>query len=344
MKLEDVNKLKEMIREDKLEEAIKKFLELNPDNNAVTVLSGQLIRNNNNSIRNTVQDSSRIRNRISDNLLKIIDGCTDKEYKKAQDSGLKPDHELSTIKDLKNEIDQLKKEISTLREENLQNGLVLHYSRPEDKEKGSDKNQVISYLGELKPNGKGNNTGRSFDGKSYLRTDKKQLSLSLFSVCIWFKTNEKNGLLFGCSSKDVEASENGDFDRFLYIENGKLWFGCCRQGFAVINSEMELCDGKWHYVVAKLTPNGMFLYIDGKFIGMGAKPHNTNHGTFVSSDNIERYEGNWFIGGCFINDGWMLKQTGHKKYFTGEIASVRLYDRDLSEREIDILYKKGENY
>jgi hypothetical protein len=176
-------------------------------------------------------------------------------------------------------------------------------------------------------------TATSFDGHSGLVTaDKSVAGPQRFSIEGWFRTTTNTGgklIGFGSSQTGLSTS----FDRQIYMMNdGQLVFGVFNSTISTIETPRVYNDGKWHYVVATLSPTGgMALYVDGQLIGT-----NPNHAA-------QSFSGFWRVGGDNLSGGWNLDfwhsnsqgtTQPNSYYFAGTIADVAVYPYAMTSAEI----------
>jgi hypothetical protein len=97
----------------------------------------------------------------------------------------------------------------------------------------------------------------------------------------------------------------------ISIENGliEIWTSGGRA-----NATASISDGNWHHVVAVVSGTDLILYVDGE-----------NKGTGVGSLGMAGLEATMTVG----------RDPGHDTYFAGAIDEVRVYDRALSEEEVE---------
>lgn len=169
------------------------------------------------------------------------------------------------------------------------------------------------------------NKAYSFNGSSnYISTTKNYLNPVLISYSVWFKTTTTSGgKILGLGNSQTGLSNN--YDRHIYMaNNGKLFWGVYSGGGRVINTSQSYNDGKWHHVVASLSSNGMYLYIDGIFIAKDI--------TITSADSFTGF----FRIGFDRTAGW--PSAPGSDYFNGSIDDIRIYNRTLLDSEIKSLY------
>jgi hypothetical protein len=113
----------------------------------------------------------------------------------------------------------------------------------------------------------------------------------------------------------------------VYIEGntGKLMGFYGGNSVYAYKSTNPITDGKWHHVTTQSDGNSTYVYIDGVLDGS-----TTNDGFYtgnVGSDN------KLYLGKSNLNT----------YPFTGSIYDLRIYDRTLTECEIDTLSNKNYN-
>ncbi|MEO6098391.1 MAG: DUF2341 domain-containing protein [Fibrobacteria bacterium] len=107
-------------------------------------------------------------------------------------------------------------------------------------------------------------TGLTFNGSTqYVSTATSYINPSTFTISAWFKTSTTTGgLIMGFGSSATGAS--GSYDRSIYMTNaGKLYFGVNPGAQAICSTSTTYKDDLWHHAVARLSSNGMRLYVDG---------------------------------------------------------------------------------
>ncbi|WP_344710937.1 PKD domain-containing protein [Aeromicrobium flavum] len=144
-----------------------------------------------------------------------------------------------------------------------------------------------------------------------------------FSQEVWFKTTMTGvGRIFGFgSSSGTAASSN--YDRQLWLANGRLNFGVHPGTSVVITSSDTLNDGQWHHVVSTLGPDGMRLYVDGE---LDATHANTS---------AQAYNGYWKLGG---DRQWTDSSTA---WFNGDLDEAAVYSRPLSTSDVQRHFLAG---
>ena len=147
------------------------------------------------------------------------------------------------------------------------------------------------------------------------------------SISAWIKTSVTGTYKYIFSTGDDSsdnyvvglAINNSDALYFYYATGGS--------GTSVAGST-NVCDGKWHHIVAISSGTGYSLYIDGVAETVSA-----------SGDN-----GTWF-GDVSNRDGFdigRLRQSTVTAYFNGQIRDFKIFPSVLTEPEVRKLYS-GEN-
>ena len=158
---------------------------------------------------------------------------------------------------------------------------------------------------------KDNNPSVAFSNNGRIQTSIVQRSPQIFSLEARFKTvGVSVGIIGFSNSQSVSAS---NFDRSIYIDNsGKVAFMVFLGSPKILASPISYNDGKWHSVVAILSPNGQELYIDESLV---------NNDT--STTSAVSYDGYWHIGFAQGNN-----------YFNGNIDEVAIYNKRLSSDRV----------
>jgi len=164
--------------------------------------------------------------------------------------------------------------------------------------------------------------GGYFDGLNdflLVQDDSTLNFVSNFSFLVWVKT-------FGNSEEDsrVISKRLGQIGYELYINSvlGYLEiFVGDSSGYTMMTSfDFKCVDGVYHHLVFKREGNQMFLYIDGEF--------NKQQETTVIGDLTN------------VNPLLLGKYSGNIRWFNGTMDDVRLYNRALSQNEIQYHYQQ----
>ncbi len=170
----------------------------------------------------------------------------------------------------------------------------------------------------------------SFNGSTqYLSTSTTQTNPSTFTVELWFKTTTtQGGQLIGFGGNQTGASTN--HDRQLYMtDGGQLIFGTNNGTIHTVSSVGSYNDGNWHHVAATIGAAGLTLVIDG-----------SRAGTDGSTTTGGNYAGYWRPAYDNLS-GWPSAPTS--AFFAGSLDEIRVYDRQLTDAEIQGDYTAGNN-
>ncbi|WP_210480612.1 LamG-like jellyroll fold domain-containing protein [Naasia sp. SYSU D00948] len=142
------------------------------------------------------------------------------------------------------------------------------------------------------------------------------------TVEAWFQTTSRTGgKIVGLGNNRTGDSSN--YDRHVYLDgNGRVYFGAYNGQRVTIQSGTGYNDGRWHHVVATLTPNGARLYLDG--VQVAARSD------MVAGMSLTGY---WKIGG---DSTW-----AGSKYLLGSIDEVAIYGKALSASTVSAHYQTG---
>lgn len=140
------------------------------------------------------------------------------------------------------------------------------------------------------------------------------------AIAVWVKSST--------ITSDLQTIVQGAYCGFgVYIEQntGKLMGFYGSNSIYAYKSKQPITDGQWHHVTTQSDGTTTYVYIDGILDGS-----TTNDGYIVgngSSNNI------LYLG----------RSNGNAYPFTGEIYDLRIYNRTLSQCEIDTLSNKNYN-
>ncbi|MGO4956995.1 PKD domain-containing protein [Luteococcus sp. Sow4_B9] len=156
----------------------------------------------------------------------------------------------------------------------------------------------------------GTDAGRGVMGTAELAPD-------TFSAELWFNTTSTaGGKLLGFG-----ASDTGDslyHDRNLYMgTDGRLHFGVWDGSAKVVSTSAAYNDGRFHHVVASLSPAGMVLWVDGRVVAADA----------TTTRGQQDLRGYWHVGGDNLS-GW--PNAGATGNFQGVIDEVAIYPAALT--------------
>ena len=148
-------------------------------------------------------------------------------------------------------------------------------------------------------------------------------------MSLWFKTTGTNEVLLSSLTDPVgNASTSSAYTPNLYIgSSGYLW-GEFEYQNTPIASNAPVNDGQWHNVVLAAAADSQVLYVDGKSVG------SVSGSVVGGSGDGENYD---YVGAGFLGWEWPDQPhpsqgavVGNRTYFTGNIAEVAFYPRQLT--------------
>lgn len=145
---------------------------------------------------------------------------------------------------------------------------------------------------------------------------------------LWFNTTTTTGgKIIGFGDSQINPSTQS-YDRHIYMtNNGRLIWGVYTGSVMTIQTDSSYNDGRWHHVVASVSPNGMSLYVDNKLI-------NT-----LNVTSAHNFQGYFKIGGDNIATSWPNAPSAI--FFKGQIDDIRIYNRALMSGELLNLYTEN---
>lgn len=215
--------------------------------------------------------------------------------------------------------------------DNLTNGLVLNMPFSGNTQDVSGNNNHGTNGGAtLTTDRKGNpNSAYSFNGTSNFIeiADNATLRPEKITISAWVKTSNINSMVLGKTNFADASGEMFSFG-FAYEQNGFHWAikqdaNCLPgNGWQICYSAPKLNDNAWHHIIGTFDGVKMTLYADGKIVG--------------TKTNVVGNKINNCVGGKLTIGRWWQGQT---LYFGGIIDDIRIYNRALSETEIQQLYQ-----
>ncbi|HOV32854.1 MAG TPA: hypothetical protein PLX23_05775 [Candidatus Hydrogenedens sp.] len=139
-----------------------------------------------------------------------------------------------------------------------------------------------------------------------------------YSIEAWVKHNNKDFQIY--LSKWTGSGSKSAW--WLGYYEGVVQFGDYYDGGQVCIKGNDIADGEWHYAVGVRQGPDLSLYIDGNKVAGGKSPYK------VAGDNVAPVK----IGGFGL--GAVLHSP-----LVGDIDEVRIYNRALSEKEIQERYQ-----
>lgn len=151
--------------------------------------------------------------------------------------------------------------------------------------------------------------------------DDNALDLEEFTIAAWVNIPKISGAWQIIASKEHRGPTGRNYGLFGHINRGVVHYSfTTNSGWKSFDAQTVVTDGDWHHVAGTYDGSDFKLYLNGAVdaqVAPGTKPD--NHDNFL------------FIGGCDIGNYWM----------TGTIDEVVLYDRALSEKELNELMEDG---
>jgi hypothetical protein len=144
-----------------------------------------------------------------------------------------------------------------------------------------------------------------------------------FTLALWFKTTSTTGgRLISYGNPQIKY----DCDREIYMtDSGTLTFWADNsddvRNFVV--DTIKVNDGQWHHVTGVFGSGGLSLYVDGAL-----------KGTKAVARGKGLAKGYWYLGYTSYYFSWTNTTSA---YFKGSLDDVRIYDRALSQPEIDAI-------
>ena len=164
--------------------------------------------------------------------------------------------------------------------------------------------------------------GLEFDGESQVTVpDNKLMHLKSFTLTAWMNSPKISGKWQILASKENRGvGGNRNYGLFAHINTGVMHYSFTAGGWKSFDGKTVVTDGKWHHITTTYERPDFTLYIDGK-VDAQVKP----------DTDPDMPENKFFIGGCNIGDYWM----------TGTLDDIAVFNRVLSEKEINQLMKDG---
>jgi len=170
-----------------------------------------------------------------------------------------------------------------------------------------------------------------FDGNSYFEIDAALTNLPM-TISLWVKTTQRvvgvygwaNPVFIGVATVNLYDFGIENNDGYLHIFSGFY-------GEDYFKTNKFIADNNWHHIVVDFSINGEKIYCDNTLISIRNKDNVT-----LSNTNIENCSGKWYIGNMIRNcNGFVEKSILNQT----SIANLRIFNKDLSKKEIEFLYK-----
>ncbi len=213
------------------------------------------------------------------------------------------------------------------------NGLVRHYSFDGDSNDSSGANIHAEVIGAaLTYDRFGNpNSAYSFDGSSYLKASSTGLPSTERTVSLWFKASnlDTNPNLVGYG---------GNYGGSSWLMGINHWGNPAftltnHEGYNTLQYFYDVQPlNQWYHYTITTSDQGTKIYINGM--------ERASNSTFV--DNTYVFGRDLAIGACVSPNGEAPYEDGNVGYFVGSIDDVRIYNRALSQQEIQNLLNEFE--
>ncbi|MCZ4102531.1 LamG-like jellyroll fold domain-containing protein [Streptomyces sp. H39-C1] len=144
---------------------------------------------------------------------------------------------------------------------------------------------------------------------------------------LWFKTSKGGGILLAAQS---DTLDNGTT---AAIRTPQLWVGTdgklhggfwSNSGSTQLGSTAAVTDGKWHHAVLAAGATSQALYLDGVQAASATAAKALSLG---GASDV-------YLGAGTTGTGWTGLPANVNAYFTGSIAEVALYPRQLSAAQV----------
>lgn len=151
--------------------------------------------------------------------------------------------------------------------------------------------------------------------------DDAALDLNSFTLSAWVNIPKISGAWQIIASKENRGPTGRNYGMFANINSGVIHYSfTTAAAWKSFDAKTVITDGNWHHITATYQKPDYILYVDGK-IDAQVVPD-------TDPDNNDNF---LFIGGCGIGNYWM----------TGTIDEVVIYNKALSEDQINELMQKG---
>ena len=182
------------------------------------------------------------------------------------------------------------------------------------------------------PRGEGiSGSGLALDGQSVLTTFRRLPAPQPMTLSLWLKTTSvTGGGIAGFASKTL--SDDKVHDRSVAMEpSGRLSFSVLHGGGPkTVTSLASYNDGGWHFITARFSASGQYLFVDGEAVA--------DDTTLTSAD---AYQGFWRFGeepAAAPTEGASDSGVSSGYYIVGMIDEARVSTSELSDDWIKLSY------
>ncbi|GAB6902710.1 RHS repeat-associated core domain-containing protein [Kineosporia succinea] len=150
------------------------------------------------------------------------------------------------------------------------------------------------------------------------------------AVELWFKTTS-NGPLLGYQDKDLTATSTLGVPTLYVGTDGKLRGQFSTGSIAPITTSGTVNDGQWHHAVLSASGNVTTLYLDSSKVG-----------TLSAAITQDTLSGNQ-VGAAYATTpaSWPSWGSAARKYFSGSVDEVAIYDHPLGSAAVKSHYGFG---
>ena len=175
------------------------------------------------------------------------------------------------------------------------------------------------------------NTGMKFDGNDYIELGNRNFDYDEFTVSLWSKCITNISTQPGFPIHITNLIGKGDWnsvnDWYLgYKSSGSLpathlsFVYGIGWGSGPSYSVNSFDLSQWNHIVGVATKTSQILYLNGVSVDI----KNTSHGSVVNEYNLQ-----------------ISRSSYVSRYFNGFINDTRIYNRALSEKEVNLLYNNS---
>ena len=204
----------------------------------------------------------------------------------------------------------------------LTTGLIAHYPFNGNANDESGNGYHGTVIGAMLTADRNNNAASAyeFDGTNdYISIGALDVpSWSAYTVSAWFLNDGGGDTSPGYGQKIIDKTIFWhDFYLSVHPDQGQLIYKTYEGGGdAIVDNSQSFRDGQWHHVLVKKNGSAGEMWVDGELVGIS-----TNVRTVFSSGPL-------LVGYSLSSDSFQ------RKYWSGKIDDIRIYNRALSESEI----------